>query len=130
MLTFGYIADGVLKMLLASALCIWLPDVEDFFLSPRWLVIAAAVLLFLSGATEISYGARRAERSHLTVLLAFDALAVVAAGVGIVLALGHSLGAGFVFFGLLGLGSLGVAIVFTTGVNGPDFGEDDRTLSG
>lgn len=127
MLKFGFIADGVFKMLLASAFCIWLPDLEGFFGSPRWLVISAIVLLFLSGATEISYGVSKAERRQIRVLLAFDALAVVAAFVGTVLALSDNPGAGYVFFGLLALGSLGVAIVFTTGANGPDFGDDDRT---
>lgn len=124
MLTSGYVADGVLKMLAGAALCIWLPGLEDFFLTPRWLVIAAAVLLFLSGATEISYGVRKGERSHIAVLLGFDALAVVAVIVGVVLALADSVSGGYVLFGLIGLGSLAVAIVFTTGANGPDFGED------
>lgn len=127
MMKFGFVADGVFKLLVAVAVCAMLPVVEAFLLAPRWLAITALVLLFLSAATEISYGVRRGERRYVKYLAAFDSLWVVATILAIVLALAHNPAAGFVWFGFLGLGSLGIAIVFTTGANGPDFGDEAKS---
>lgn len=127
MMKFGFVADGVFKLLVAVALCAFLPAVESFLLAPRWLAITAAILLFLSAATEISYGVRRGEKRYVKYLAAFDSLWVVATIIAFILALGHNPAAGFVWFGFLGLGSLGIAVVFTTGANGPDFGDEAKS---
>ncbi|MGO1753095.1 MAG: hypothetical protein ACTH2U_07300 [Brevibacterium sp.] len=125
MLKFGFVADGVFKLLVAGAICVFLPAVESFLLAPRWLSITAVVLLFLSAATEISYGLRKGERSYVRYLALFDSLWVLSTIVAVVLALADNPAAAFVWFGYLGLGSLGVAVVFTTGANGPDFAGDE-----
>lgn len=130
MMKFGFVADGVFKLLVAIALCAFLPVVESFLLAPRWLAITAAVLLFLSAATEISYGVRRGEKHYVKYLAAFDGLWVIATIIAFILALGHNPAAGYVWFGFLGLGSLGIAVVFTTGANGPEFGEEDSADGG
>lgn len=130
MMKFGFVADGVFKFLVSFAIIAVLPAFEGFFDAPRWLVIAAAVLLFLSGATEISFGARKGEKSHLKYLAIFDSLWVVSTIIAVILALVGTPAAGFVWFGFTGLGSLAIAIVFTTGANGPDFAEDKNILSG
>lgn len=123
MMKFGFVADGVFKLLVAVALCAFLPAVESFLLAPRWLAITAIVLLFLSAATEISYGARRGEKRYVKYLAIFDSLWVVST----ILALVGSPAAGLVWFGYTALGSLAIAIVFTTGANGPDFAEDEAS---
>ncbi|MDN6605666.1 hypothetical protein [Brevibacterium sp.] len=125
MMKFGFVADGVFKLLVAVALCAFLPAVESFLIAPRWLAIAAAVLLFLSAATEISYGVRQGEKSYVKYLAIFDALWVVSTIVAIIFALAESPAAGYVWLGYTGLGSLGSAIVCTTGANGPDFADDE-----
>lgn len=122
---FGFVADGVFKFLVAVAIIAFMPALEGFFPSPQWLVFAAAVLLFLSGATEISYGARRGEKSYVKYLAIFDSLWVVATIIAVILALSDSPAAGFIWFGYTGLGSLAIAILFTTGANGPEFGDDE-----
>ncbi|WP_193070675.1 hypothetical protein [Brevibacterium sp. FME37] len=127
MMKFGFVADGVFKFLVAFAIIAFLPAFEGFFDSPRWLVIAAAVLLFLSGATEISYGARRGEKSYVKYLAIFDSLWVVSTIIAVIFALIDNPATGFIWFGFIGLGSLAIAIVFTTGANGPDFGEDESS---
>ncbi|WP_231446945.1 hypothetical protein [Brevibacterium zhoupengii] len=127
MMKFGFVADGVFKLLVAVALCAFLPAVESFFLAPRWLAITAIVLLFLSAATEISYGARKGETSYVKYLAIFDSLWVVATIIAVILALVGNPAAGFVWLGYTGLGSLAIAIVFTTGANGPEFAEDESS---
>ena len=47
----GFAVDGIIKLLLAVAGFVFVGGLEDFFLAPRWLVITALVLLFLSAAT-------------------------------------------------------------------------------
>lgn len=125
MMKFGFVADGVFKFLVAVAIIAFLPALEGFFPSPRWLVIAAAVLLFLSAATEISYGARKGEKSYLKYFAIFDSLWVVATIIAVMFALADNPAAGFIWFGFIGLGSLAIAIVFTTGANGPDFADGE-----
>ncbi|GAA1873102.1 hypothetical protein [Brevibacterium marinum] len=127
MMKFGFVADGVVKMLVAVALCIFLPAAESFLLAPRWLAIAAIVLLFLSGATEISYGARKGQKSYVKYLAIFDSLWVVSTIAAVIVALVGSPAAGYIWFGFTGLGSLGIAVIFTTGANGPDFAEDEHS---
>lgn len=127
MMKFGFVADGVFKLLVAVALCAFLPAVESFLLAPRWLAITAIVLLFLSAATEISYGARRGEKRYVKYLAIFDSLWVVSTIIAVILALVGSPAAGLVWFGYTALGSLAIAIVFTTGANGPDFAEDEAS---
>ncbi|MDN5588038.1 MAG: hypothetical protein L0G69_15905 [Brevibacterium sp.] len=124
MMKFGFVADGVVKMLVAVALCAFLPAVESFLLAPRWLAIAAIVLLFLSGATEISYGARKGQKSYVKYLAIFDSLWVVSTIMAVIFAVVDSPAAGYVWFGFMGLGSLGIAVIFTTGANGPDFADE------
>ncbi|MBM6590056.1 hypothetical protein [Brevibacterium sp. RIT 803] len=127
MMKFGFVADGVFKLIVAVALCAFLPAVESLLLAPRWLTIAAIVLLFLSAATEISYGARKGEKSYVKYLAVFDLLWVVSTIIAVILALVGSSAAGFVWLGYTALGSLAIAIVFTTGANGPDFAEDEAS---
>ncbi|TSI18807.1 hypothetical protein [Brevibacterium aurantiacum] len=127
MMKFGFVADGVFKLLVAVALCAFLPAVEAFLLAPRWLAITAIVLLFLSAATEISYGARKSEKSYVKYLAIFDSLWVVSTIIAVILALAGSSAAGFVWLGYTALGSLAIAVVFTTGANGPDFAEDEAS---
>lgn len=124
MMKSGFIADGVFKLLVAIALCIFLPAVESFLLAPRWLAIAAIVLLFCSAATEISYGVRKGAKSYVKYLAIFDSLWVASTIIAIIFALADSPVAGFIWLGYTALGSLAIAIVFTTGANGPDFAED------
>lgn len=114
MLRYGYIGDGVFKMLVAAALIIWQPVLADFFLSPQWLIIAATVMLFLSGATEISYGARTGASSHIKYLLGYDALWILATILGIILATMGNVAGGYIWFGFILVGSIGIAFVFTT----------------
>ena len=125
MMKFGFVADGVFKLLVAVALCAFLPAVESFLIAPRWLAITAAVLLFLSAATEISYGVRKGERSYVKYLAIFDSLWVVSTIVAIVFGLAENPAAAYIWLGYTALGSLGIAIAFTTGANGPDFADDD-----
>lgn len=127
MLKFGFVADGVAKLLIAVALCAFLPAVESFLLAPRWLAITATVLLFLSAATEISYGVRKGEKRYVMYLAIFDSLWVVSTIIAVIFALVGSPASGFIWFGFTGLGSLAIAIVFTTGANGPDFAEDESS---
>lgn len=122
---FGFVADGVVKLLVAVALCAFLPAIESFLLAPRWLAITATVLLFLSAATEISYGVRKGEKGYVKYLAIFDLLWVVSTIFAVIFALVDNPAAGFIWFGCTGLGSLGIAVVFTTGANGPDFADDE-----
>lgn len=126
MMRSGFVADGVFKLLVAVALVVFMPALEEFFLSPRWLVITAAVLLFLSAATEISFGVRKGERRYVRHLAIFDILWIIATVVGIVLAFAGNVAGGYVWFGYTGLASLFLAVVFTTGANGPDFGDEEN----
>ncbi|GAA1619611.1 MULTISPECIES: hypothetical protein [Brevibacterium] len=120
----AYVIDGIVKLLLAAVLVIFLPALGAFFLVPAWIIITAAVLLFLSSATEISYGVSKGTTTYLRHIIIADVVIVGAAVLGIVLAsLGNPAG-GFIWFGLLALASLAIAVVFTTGANGPDFGKD------
>lgn len=121
MMKSGFVADGIFKLLVAGFGVIMLASLEDFFGAPRWLVITAVVLLFVSAAAEISYGARKGERSYIKYLALFDGLWVLTLLVGILLALVDNPAGAYVVFGYIALGSLGVAIVFTTGANGPEF---------
>lgn len=125
MMKFGFVADGVFKLLVAVALCAFLPAVESFLLAPRWLAITAIVLLFLSSATEISYGARKGEKSYVKYLPIFDSLWVVSTIIAVIFALVGNPAAGFIWLGYTALGSLAIAVVFTTGANGPDFAPDE-----
>ncbi|GAA0034978.1 hypothetical protein [Brevibacterium metallidurans] len=120
-----YVVDGIVKLLLAGAMLVFIPGLTDFFLVPTWTVITAAVLLFLSSATEISYGVSKGARTYLKHIVIADAVFIVGLILGIVLAAAANPAGGFILFGLVALGSLGIAIVFTTGANGPDFGKDD-----
>lgn len=124
MMKSRFVADGVIKLLIAVAICATVPALEAFFLAPRWLVIGAAVMLFLSSATEISYGVSRGEKRFLRYPLVFDGLWVLVTIAAIILAFADNPAAGYVWFGYIGLGSLAIAIVFTTGANGPDFGDE------
>ncbi|MCI4011594.1 hypothetical protein [Brevibacterium sp. ZH18] len=124
MMKSRFVADGVIKMLIAVAVCATVPALEAFFLAPRWLVIGVAVMLFLSSATEISYGVSRGEKRFLKYPMAFDGLWVLVTIAAIILAIANNPAAGYVWFGYVGLGSLAIAIVFTTGANGPDFGDE------
>lgn len=124
MVKSGFVADGIFKLLLAGFGVIILTTLEDFFAAPRWIVITAVVLLFVSAAAEISYGARKGERSDIKYLALFDGFWVLTLIVGILLALADNPAGGYVLFGYIALGSLGVAIVFTTGANGPEFAAD------
>ena len=120
-----YVVDGIVKLLLAGAMLVFIPGLTDSFLVPTWTVITAAVLLFLSSATEISYGVSKGARTYLKHVLIADAVFIVGLILGIALAAAANPAGGFILFGLVALGSLGIAIVFTTGANGPDFGKDD-----
>ncbi len=120
----AYVIDGIVKLLLAAVLVIFLPALGAFFLVPAWIIITAAVLLFLGSATEISYGVSKGATTYLRHIIIADVVIVGAAVLGIVLAtLGNPAG-GFIWFGILALASLAIAVVFTTGANGPDFGKD------
>ena len=121
----GFAVDGIIKLLLAVAGFIFLGGLEDFFLAPRWLVITALVLLFLSAATQISYAVGKGEKRYLKFPMVFDALLIVAVVVGLILAAAGNHAGAWVLFGLVGVGSLGIAVIFTTGENGPSFSEDE-----
>ncbi|MDN6530316.1 MAG: hypothetical protein L0K67_14755 [Brevibacterium sp.] len=127
MMKFVFVADGVVKLLVAVALCAFLPAIESFLLAPRWLAITATVLLFLSAATEISYGVRKGEKRYVKHLAIVDSLWVVSTIIAVIFALVGTPAAGFIWFGFTGLGSLAIAIAFTTGANGPDFAEDESS---
>ena len=119
-----YVVDGIVKLLAAGALLVFMPGLRDFFLAPTWIVITAAVLLFLSSATEISYGVSKGARTYLRHVVLADAAVVAALVVGVVLAGMANPAGGYILFGVLALASLAIAIVFTTGANGPDFAEE------
>ncbi|WP_209325027.1 hypothetical protein [Brevibacterium renqingii] len=119
----GFTVDGIIKLFLAVVGVVSLSALEAFFLAPRWLVITALVLLFLSAATQISYAVRKGEKRFLKYPMLFDGLLVVVAVVGIILALVGNPAAAWVLFGAVALGSLGIAVVFTTGENGPQFSD-------
>src|SRR5690625_735213 len=123
MMKSGFAVDGTIRMLLAIVGVVVLPALETFFLAPRWLVITALVLLFLGAATQISYGVRKGERRCLKYPMLFDGLLIIVVVIGIILALASNPAAAWVLFGAVALGSLGVAVVFTTGENGPQFNE-------
>src|SRR5699024_9613319 len=125
MMKSGFAVDGTIRMLLAIVGVVVLPALETFFLAPRWLVITALVLLFLGAATPISYGGRRGEERCLKYPMLFDGLLVVAVVISVFLALAANPAAGWILFGCVALGSLGIAVVFTTGENGPDFCKDE-----
>lgn len=121
----GFVLDGIIKLVLAVIGVVLLPALEASFMAPRWLVVTAFVLLFLSSATEISYGVRKGEKRYLRFPLIFDGLLVVAVVLGGILAAVGSPAGAWVLFGLVAVGSLVIAVVFTTGENGPEFGEDE-----
>lgn len=125
MMKSGFVVDGTIRMLLAIVGVVALPALETFFLAPRWLAITALVLLFLGAATQISYGVRKGEKRFLKYPMLFDGLLVVAAVIAVFLALAANSAAAWILFGCVALGSLGIAVVFTTGENGPDFGKDE-----
>lgn len=120
MLRTGFIADGALKMAAGLVMAILTSTLGDFFHSPAWLVIGAGLLLFLSGATEISFAVTKADRAGIPHLIGFAALWMVATVVAVVLAFQDDPMAGWIWFGAIGAGSLYIAVVFTTGANGPD----------
>lgn len=120
-----YVVDGIVKLLTAGALLVFMPGLRDFFLAPTWIVITAAVLLFLSSATEISYGVSKGARTYFKHIMLADSAVIVAVVVGIILAAADNPAGGYILFGVLALASLAIAIVFTTGANGPDFGKED-----
>ena len=119
----GFAVDGTIKMVLAVLGGVFSGSVSEFFLGPRWLVIAAMVLLFLSAATQLSYAVSKGEKRYLKYPMVFDALIVVAIIIGLILAAAANPAGAWVLFGLVGLGSLGIAMVFTTGENGPQFSD-------
>ncbi|MGC2940051.1 hypothetical protein [Brevibacterium sp. FAM 24638] len=121
----GFAVDGIIKLLLAVAGFIFVGGLEDFFLAPRWLVITALVLFFLSAATQISYAVSKGEKRYLKFPMVFDALLIVAVVIGLILAAASNPAGGLILFVLMGVGSLGIAVVFTTGENGPSFSEED-----
>ncbi|MGC2974373.1 hypothetical protein ACPUD8_01545 [Brevibacterium sp. FAM 25378] len=121
----GFAVDGIIKLLLAVAGFIFVGGLEDFFLAPRWLVITALVLFFLSAATQISYAVSKGEKRYLKFPMVFDALLIVAVVIGLILAAASNPAGGWILFVLMGVGSLGIAVVFTTGENGPSFSEED-----
>ena len=57
--------------------------------------------------------------------LALSATLLAASLVGLILAAASNPAGAWVLFGLVGVGSLGIAVVFTTGENGPSFSEDE-----
>ena len=48
----GFAVDGIIKLLLAVAGFIFLGELEDFFLAPRWLVITALVQIGRASCRE------------------------------------------------------------------------------
>lgn len=121
----GFAVDGIIKLMLAVLGFIFIGGLEDFFLAPRWLVVTALVLLFLSAATQISYAVTKGDKGYLKFPMVFDALLIVAGVVGLILAAASNPAGAWILFGLVGVGSLGIAVVFTTGENGPSFSEDE-----
>ncbi|UVI37563.1 hypothetical protein [Brevibacterium spongiae] len=119
----GFAVDGTIKMVLAVLGGVFSSSVSEFFLGPRWLVITAMVLLFLSAATQISYAVGKGEKHYLKFPMIFDALIVLAIVIGLVLVAAANPAGAWILFGLVALGSLGIAVLFTTGENGPQFRE-------
>src|SRR5699024_9036632 len=110
MMKSGFVVDGTIRMLLAIVGVVALTALETFF---------------LGAATQISYGVRKGEKRFLKYPMLFDGLLVVAAVIAVFLALAANSAAAWILFGCVALGSLGIAVVFTTGENGPDFGKDE-----
>lgn len=121
----GFAVDGVIKLVLAVLGAVFTGALAEFFLAPHWLVITSLVLLFLSAATQISYAVSKGEKRYLKYPMIFDALIVVAIVIGLVLAAAENPAGAWILFGLVGIGSLGIAVVFTTGENGPQFAESE-----
>jgi 4-hydroxybenzoate polyprenyltransferase len=129
MMRTKFVVDGVVKIALAIAGFVATSALEEAFQSPRWLVITAFVLLFLSSATQISYGVSKAEKRYFKFPMLFDGLLIVAAIIGIALAAAANPAGAWIFFGYIAAGSLGIAVVFTTGENGPQFSQQDSQNS-
>ncbi|MGC3021254.1 MULTISPECIES: hypothetical protein [unclassified Brevibacterium] len=119
----GFAVDGTIKLVLAVLGAVFSNGLAHFFLSPRWLVITAMVLLFLSAATQISYAVSKGEKRYLKYPMIFDALIILAIVIGLVLAAAANPAGAWILFGLVIVGSLGIAVVFTTGENGPRFND-------
>ena len=119
----GFAVDGAIKLVLAVIGAVFTGALTEFFLAPLWLVITSLVLLFLSAATQISYAVSKGEKRYLKYPMIFDALIVIAIVIGLVLAAAENPAGAWILFGLVAVGSLGIAVVFTTGENGPQFAE-------
>lgn len=119
----GFAVDGVIKLILAVLGVVFTGALADFFLAPHWLVITSLVMLFLSAATQISYAVSKGEKTYLKYPMIFDAVIILAVVLGLVLSAAENPAGAWILFGLVAVGSLGIAMVFTTGENGPHFND-------
>lgn len=72
MLRFGYVADGVFKVLVGLAAVALSPLFVAHRGAPALLLGLTAVAVLSSAAAEITYGMRVADSSHIKYLAAYD----------------------------------------------------------
>ncbi|MFC0672841.1 hypothetical protein [Brachybacterium hainanense] len=119
LLRIGFLADGVVKLLVASAYGGLRVPLAQLLGASAGLLLLTAVLVAASGVAEVVYAVRSGAGSHTRYLIVYDGgwllVTVGAALIGI----GEGRAGGGIWLLAQALGSLGIAIVFVRGAVGP-----------
>lgn len=111
-LRIGYISDGIFKALLGLTGLILSPLLVGHWDAPAWLLCLAATSVLISAVSEIAYGLRVTDASHIKYLVTYDTGWVL---ISIVAALSVATGSGHAWDLWLGyqlLVSPVIAVVF------------------
>jgi hypothetical protein len=114
-LRFGFLADGVFKLLVAATYVVLLQTLTGALGVASWLLVATAALVGASGVAEIAFALRCGAGSHTRYLVAYDSGWVAATGVAALLAFYGVAGAGELWLGYQLLASPLVAVLFALG---------------
>ncbi|WP_275005451.1 hypothetical protein [Promicromonospora iranensis] len=114
-LRFGFLADGVFKLLVTSTYAVLLQTLTGALDVDPWLLVAAAVFVGAGGVAEIAFALRSGSGSHTRYLVAYDSGWVAVTVVAALLAFNGVPGAGTLWLAYQLLASLLVAVVFALG---------------
>lgn len=114
-LRFGFLADGVFKLLVTSTYVVLLRPLTGALDVEPWLLVATAALVGAGGVAEIAFALRSGSGSHTRYLVAYDSGWVAVTAVAALLAFNDVPGAGTLWLAYQLLASLLVAVVFALG---------------
>ncbi|KAA5827060.1 hypothetical protein ABT337_30230 [Saccharopolyspora hirsuta] len=95
----GIVADGSVKALFGAACALGAAPLGQLLGVPVWLVVVSGAVLLMCGAVEIRYVRRRANRTYLRLMVAYDSGWVLATLAGLLLAWSGSGAGGEVWIG-------------------------------